>query len=169
RAVTILDVHKGVTADNWPFLHIKRVRERCESTGGGLRKSIRLCKNLKAELEAEGQNVTISSFDIASVMYHANMSSLTVGALYELAILAETQRHLDYLVNDKEAARRLMVPDGSRSIFNEESKFAGLLRLSIAMDNLLREVAKEQSYLLRLSETPMLDASRATVIKSAIF
>lgn len=169
RAVTILDAHKNTTADNWPFLHIKRVRERCESTGGGLRKSIRLCKNLKAELEAEGQSVPISSFDIASVMYHANMTSLTVGSLYELAILAETQRHLDYLWNNKDMARQLVVPDVSRFIFNEEEKFTGLLHLSLAMDNLLREVAKEQNYLLKLSEKPMLDASREAVMKSAIF
>jgi len=37
------------------------------------------------------------------------------------------------------------------------------------MDNLLREVAKEQNYLLKLSEKPMLDASREAVMKSAIF
>ena len=169
RAVTILDSHKSATLENWPFQHIKKVRERCESTGGGLRKSIRLCKNLKAELEAEGQSVTVSSFDIASIMYHANMANLTVGSFYELAILAEAQRHLDYLWSNKEEARRLIVPDGSRFIFDAEEKFTGLLHLSVAMDNLLREVAKEQSYLLSLSEKPMLDASREAVIKSAIF
>ena len=87
RAVTILDSHKSTTIENWPFLHIKKVRERCETTGGGLRKSIRLCKNIKAELEAEGKPVTISSFDIASIMYHANMHSLSAGAYYELGKL----------------------------------------------------------------------------------
>ena len=169
RAVTILDSHKSMTLENWPFLHIKKVCERCDSTGGGLRKSIRLCKNLKAELEAEGQSITISSFDIASMMYHANMSSLSAGSFYELAILAETQRHLDYLWNNKEEARRLVVPDGSRFIFDTEEKFTGLLHLSVAMDSLLREVAKEQSYLLSQSEKPMLDASREAVTKAAIF
>lgn len=169
RAVTILDSHKNVTLENWPFLHIKKVRERCDSTGGGLRKSIRLCKNLKAELEAEGQSVTISSFDIASLMYHANMASLTVGSLYELAILAETQRHLDYLWRNKEEARRLVVPDGSRYVLDAEEKFTGLLHLSVAMDKLLQAVAKEQSHLLSLYESPMLDASREAVIKAAVF
>lgn len=169
RAVTILDSHKSMTLENWPFLHINKVCERCDSTGGGLRKSIRLCKNLKAELEAEGQSITISSFDIASMMYHANMSSLSAGSFYELAILAETQRHLDYLWNNKEEARRLVVPDGSRFIFDTEEKFTGLLHLSVAMDSLLREVAKEQSYLLSQSEKPMLDASREAVTKAAIF
>ncbi|VVO40518.1 hypothetical protein [Pseudomonas fluorescens] len=169
RAVTILDSHKNITLENWPFLHIKKVRTRCDTTGGGLRKAIRLCKNLKAELEAEGKSVTISSFDIASMMYYANMSSLSAGSFYELAILAETQRHLDFLWINKEEARRLVVPDGSRFIFDTEEKFTGLLHLSVAMDNLLREVAKEQNYLLSLSEKPMLDASREAVTKAAIF
>ncbi len=169
RAVTILDSHKNTTIENWPFLHIKKVHERCDNTGGGLRKSIRLCKNLKAELEAEGKTVLISSFDIASMMYHANMHSLSAGSYYELAILAETQRHLDYLWSNKEEARRLVVPDGSRFIFNTEEKFDGLLHLSVAMDSLLREVAKEQNYLLSLSEKPLLDASRAAVTNAIIF
>lgn len=168
RAVTILDAQKNSTLENWPFLHIKKVRERCESTGGGLRKSIRLCKNIKAELEAEGQSVNISSFDMASIMYHANMANLTAGSFYELAILAETQRYLDYLWNNKDQARRLIVPDGSRFIFDAEDKFTGLLHLSVAMDKLLQAVAKEQSYLLRQYESPMLDASREAVIKAAV-
>lgn len=97
------------------------------------------------------------------------MHSLSVGAYYELAILAETQRYLDYLWNNKEEARRLIVPDGSRFIFNTEDKFNGLMHLSVAMDSLLREVAKEQSFLLSLSEKPLLDASRAAVTNALIF
>jgi hypothetical protein len=103
------------------------------------------------------------------MMYHANMHSLSAGSYYELAILAETQRHLDYLWSNKEEARRLVVPDGSRFIFNTEDKFDGLLHLSVAMDGLLREVAKEQSYLLSLSDKPLLDASRAAVTSAIIF
>jgi hypothetical protein len=149
-------------------LFFKKVRERCDTTGGGLRKSIRLCKNLKAELEAEGKTVSISSFDIASMMYHANMHILSAGSYHELAILAETQRHLDYLWRNKEEARRLVVPDGSRFILNTEEKINGLMHLSVAMDSLLREVAKEQNYLLSLSEKPLLDASRAAVTNAII-
>ena len=66
RAVTILEYYKQKTLDNWPFLHIKRISERCEEVYGGLRKSIRLCKNVKAELIDEGKQVNLSSFDIAS-------------------------------------------------------------------------------------------------------
>lgn len=169
RSVTILDAHKMSTIDNWPFLHIKNIRSCCDATRGGLRKSIRLCKNIKAELEAEGRTVTISSFDLASIMYHANMANLTAGSIYELAILAETQRHLDYLWHNKDEARRLRVPDGSRYIFDSEAKFDGLGTVSLALDELLRSVGQEHSHALSLQAKPDLRASRDAVMRSVVF
>ncbi|WP_241496212.1 hypothetical protein [Pseudomonas syringae] len=169
RAVTILDAHKLSTIDNWPFLHIKKIKDRCDSTRGGLRKSIRLCKNMKAELEAEGRSVNLSSFDLGSIMYHANMDKLAAGFIYELAIMAETQRHLDYLWTYKDEARRLRVPDDSRFIFDSESKFDGLLTISSALDDLLRRVGQEQDYGLRFQEKPGLQDSRDAVSRSIIF
>ncbi|MCY1305902.1 hypothetical protein D9M70_557310 [compost metagenome] len=95
-------------------------------------------------------------------MYHSNQAVLRTGAYYELAVLSETQRFLDYLYNDKTFARSLTVPDGSRFIFDDETKFDGLLTLSVEMDELAREVAKEQNALLRLkSEIPFHDARSA--------
>ncbi|HID9486366.1 hypothetical protein L5C66_28545 [Pseudomonas aeruginosa] len=163
RAVTILEYYKQKTLDNWPFLHIKLITERCVAAYGSLRKSIRLCKNVKAELIAEGRQVNLSSFDIASAMYHADQANLRNGMFFELAILAETQRHLDYLYMNKEYARSLRTPDNSRYIFDSEEKFSALLTLSVAMDELLREVAKEHSYGLSLIEKPGLTESRSAL------
>jgi hypothetical protein len=42
----------------------------------------------------EGSEITLPSFDIASAMYHADMAALMLGSVYELRILAETQRFL---------------------------------------------------------------------------
>ncbi|THF34441.1 hypothetical protein E5170_09250 [Pseudomonas atacamensis] len=168
RAITILDAQKMTTIDNWPFLHIKKITDRCDATYGGLRKSIRLCKNIKAELEAEGTKINLSSFDLASIMYHANTTNLTAGLVYELAILAEAQRYLDHLWMNKDEARRLRVPDGSRAIFDAENKFDGLGAVSKAMDDLLRAVAQEQHYPLRLQPKPGLQESRNAVMRSVI-
>lgn len=168
RAVTILNAHTMTTIDNWPFLHIQRITDRCNTTSGGLRKAIRLCKNLKAERQAEGRSINLSSFDLASIMYHASMANFTAGIVYELAILAEAQRYLAYLCTDKQEARRLMVPDGSRAIFDAEGKFDGLLALSTAMDDLLRGVAQEQSAELRYNSNPDLSYSRSAVMRSII-
>lgn len=149
RGVIILNKKIPETLRNWPFLHIRRVTERCDSCSGGLRSAIRLCKNVKADAEDEGLPVTLPSFDIAATMYHANQTALLIGSVFELAILVETQRHLDDLWNNQLKAKALRVPDGSRLIFDTPEKLKGLLKLSSEMDDLLIEVAKEHCSPLR--------------------
>lgn len=148
RGVEILDKKKAIAIENRPFLHIALIRSRCDQVGGGLRKAIRLCKNVKADSD---RNVTLPSFDIAAVMYHANMDALRMGRFFELSILAETQRHLDALACDHALARTLYVPDGSRRIFDTDEKLLGLNELSREMDDLLKSVYAEHtpSYLAK--------------------
>lgn len=140
RAVTIYNKQTGETIDNLPFLHIERVGSRCDNIGGGLRKAIRLCKNVKADSD---RDIQLSSYDIAAIMYHANMNALLLGRYSDLAVLAETQRHLDALYQDPGAAGRLWVPDGSRIIFDAPEKRDWLRGLSIEMDQLLKNVFQE--------------------------
>lgn len=144
RTVTILNKKIPETVDNLPFVHIFRITLRDEATYGGLKKAIRLCKNVKNDAIDEGRNIVFPSFDIAATLYHADMSALQRGRFYELAILAETQRFLDYLYHNPTEANALFVPDGSRRIFDTEQKYNGLKILSVEMDDLLKEVAKEQ-------------------------
>jgi len=161
RGVTILDKKVPETIDNLPFLHIHRVNERDKSVFGGLKKAIRLCKNVKNDAIEEGRKINFPSFDIAAAMYHADSVGLQAGFVNELAILAETQRFLDELYHDEAKAKSLIVPDGSRRIFDTDDKYQGLRTLSYEMDELAKEVAKEQSPLLRISpESNILDTRR---------
>ncbi len=163
RAVTILDKKVPETLDNWPFLHMKHINEVDAAVNGALKKAIRLCKNVKSDAEAENTAITLPSFDIAATMYHADRNVLAAGIFYELAILAETQRHLDYLACHFDYAKTLRIPDGSRFLFDKPEKLNGLVALSQEMDDLLREVAKEQNnFLAGLSEPP-LESSRMAI------
>lgn len=166
RGVTILDKKKYETIDNLPFLHIKRVSDQCAWTSGSLRKSIRLCKNVKADAETEGTKITLPSFDIAATMYHADMNALRDGAVYELQILAETQRHLDYLYQNSAYAKLLRVPDDSRIVFDTDEKYEGLKKLSHEIDDLFDQVAKEQAIVLNAltSRSTVRDAMKSIYI-----
>lgn len=148
RGVTILDKKIPATLDNQPFLHIYRIHERDNYALGGLKKAIRLCKNVKNDAIEDGRLIKLPSFDIAATMYHADMSALGIGVYFELAVLAETQRFLDELYHNPSTAKSLVVPDGSRKIFDTEEKYNALKSLSMEMDDLAREVAKEQNQLL---------------------
>jgi hypothetical protein len=144
RGVFIYNKKTYESISNFPFLHIRRVSDRCDEALGGLRKAIRLCKNVKADAVEEGSTIAFPSFDIAATMYHANMMSLKIGYLYELRILAETQRFLDYLYHNESYAKSLRVPDDTRIIFDTQEKYEGMKKLSMEMDDLLREVIMEQ-------------------------
>lgn len=160
RAVTILDKKIMRTLHNFPFLHIALVDARDMETAGSLKKAIRLCKNVRNDADYE---IDLPSFDIAAIMYHADRDALWMGGAHELDILAETQRHLDYLYRNQAYAKTLQVPDGSRLIFDSEAKMTALLSLSCEMDDLIRQVAKEQSVRLALQERPLLAESRSAI------
>jgi len=140
QGVIILDRKANRTVTNFPFKHIKLVSDRDGFAAGGLRKAIRLCKNAKADSD---RDIALPSFDIAATMFHADQAALRMGAVNELAILAETQRHLDYLYSHPDEAARLDVPDGTRRIFDTDAKLNALLFMSCEMDELLKAVAAE--------------------------
>jgi hypothetical protein len=168
RGVTILNKRVPTTIDNLPFLHIDRIHGRDVEVMGGLKKAIRLCKNVKNDAIEEGSQIDFPSFDIAATMYHAEMAALRKNFFHELAVLAETQRFLDELYHNATKAKALIVPDGSRRIFDTEQKYEGLRTLSHEMDYLAREVAKEQDATLRSLPEFSLGASRSALDKALI-
>lgn len=143
RGVVILDKYVPATIDNLPFLHIKRVGDLDAALLGSLKKAIRLTKNVKND--AEDRNAALlPSFDIAALIYHADRDAMRAGYSYELNILRETQRFLDWCYRNQDVARQLRTPDGTRAVLDNERKFTGLLAISCEMDALAKEVAKEQ-------------------------
>jgi hypothetical protein len=151
RAITIFNKNTGETLQNLPFLHIDKVGTRCDEIGGGLRKAIRLCKNVKADSD---RDIQLSSYDIAAIMYHADMGALAAGRFSDLAVLAETQRHLDYLCRNFKQAELLVVPDGTRTIFDAPEKEEWLARLSMEIEELFRRVFEENYPQLHHNDYP---------------
>jgi len=138
RGVYILNRKVPETIKNLPFLHIKMIADRCDGVWGGLRKAIRLCKNVKADAISEETEIAFPSFDIAATMFHADMEALKMGYFYELRILGETQRFLDVLYHNEGYAKSLRVPDGSRAIFDRRSSSTSAFRLFVCRSELMR-------------------------------
>ncbi len=167
RGVVILNKKVPETIDNLPFLHINRVDERDILCLGGMKKAIRLCKNVKNDATEEGKRIIFPSFDIAATMYHANIDAFRRGYIHELAILAETQRFLDELYHNPVKAQSLVVPDGSRRIFDTTEKYEGMKSLSIELDDLVREVSNEQNVAFILYDRSLSDR-RATLASAYV-
>ncbi|MDP9412548.1 MAG: hypothetical protein M3Q08_00260 [Pseudomonadota bacterium] len=144
RGVTILNKKVPTTIDNLPFLHIKRVHDADATVLGGLKKAIRLTKNVKNDADDQTNACKLPSFDIAALLYHADRGALLAGYTHDLAILHETQRFLDWAWRNQAEAKLLRTPDGSRAILDTPAKFDGLLAISLEMDDLANRVAAEQ-------------------------
>ncbi|SMB54596.1 conserved hypothetical protein [Serratia proteamaculans] len=166
RGVAILNIKTNEHIYNTPFLHIKLIKELCDESLGGLRKSIRLLKNIRADAEEDGRSIELSSFDIAAMMYHCDINNLKQGFYYELAILSETQRWLDFLWHNFDYAKTLHVPDKTRLIFDKDSKKDELLSLSILVDELTREIAKEMDS--SMNESVGMDQVRIYLSRSTV-
>lgn len=144
RGINILDKYIPTTFLNLPFTHIYLIELICKYlTNGSLRKSIRLCKTIKADLIAEGAKISLSSYDLASIMWYADKDNLKHGKNYPLAIVVETQRLFDYLHFHHEYAKALDTPDGTRRIFDSNDKLTSLTAMSVALDNLVSDLCQE--------------------------
>jgi hypothetical protein len=167
RGVKIFDKGTSATFLNMPFRHIKLIHERDQLVQSGLRKTIRLCKNVKADAENDGKDITVSSYDIAGLMWHCDLSRLIVNPANELQLLMVTQQHLDFLSRNIEYAKSLAAPDGSRFLLDSAAKVNGLVALSTELDDLAIEVAKEQSVALQYKQPTWQDINE-TLRKSYV-
>ncbi|MEA9739788.1 hypothetical protein [Xanthomonas campestris] len=144
RGVHILKKSTKEMTLNYPFLHIQKLGERDVETWGNLKKAIRLTKNLKADAKEDGQIIQLSSFDIASLMWHIDIENLRRGIAQELNVLAVVSNWLNYLSSNQAYARTLDAPDGTRKILDSHGKFEALALLSDEANELASRVAREQ-------------------------
>jgi hypothetical protein len=140
RGVCILDKSKPELVFNLPFLHMARIEAKDGATRGGAKRSIRLLKNLKADTD---RVIDLSSYDIASLMWHCEDAAITVHPWYELAVLAGTEAYLAQLASDYEYTSQLMTPDNTRKIVDTPGKFTSLVLLSAEVTALANAVIDE--------------------------
>jgi hypothetical protein len=142
RGVRILVKDENITAHNLPFVHMKRINDKDIGTLGGTKKAIRLLKNLKNDSDYSSL-ISLSSYDIASLVWHFPDSSLQVIDAKEPALLAATKLHLNWCAANKAAVMNLQTPDGTRTIIDSDTKFIGLQLLSLEVDQLAEGVAED--------------------------
>lgn len=140
REIRVLDKTIPDTLANQPFMHMKRIEDKDLNTEGGTKKVIRLLKSLSSDCDEE---VKLTSYDIASLVWHFNNQSLSVPKYLELSLLAVTQLQLWTFIANRSHTESLYVPDGSRKIINSSNKFDSLVLLSREVDELAADVARE--------------------------
>lgn len=140
RGVNVIDKFSKETTSNFPFLFAHRIKTKATSTNDGALMAIRLLKNLKSDTD---EDIKLSSYDIAGLIYHCPDEYIQRLVARDLMILSGTQKWLCALVNDKIGALELNTPDWTRKILDTPEKWKGLQSLANSVTDLAREVGNE--------------------------
>lgn len=129
---------------NYPFTHIKMINDRDAIFSGNLKCAIRLLKNMIADMPDDKKKIAkkLTSYDLAAIVYHMNQD-LNVATYMRLALVEKTRAHLALLNSIKSYRDSLVVPDGSRKIFDASEKEAALQVLTSEVTDLVSAIYKE--------------------------
>lgn len=97
---------------NYPFINNNLIEKKDTGTQDNFRKAVRLLKTLKADSD---RNLTISSYDIVSLLYNIDNEMYNIGNHY-LLLVRNIKNYLLALCNHPLTFSALDVPDGTRKI-----------------------------------------------------
>ncbi|MGK0271056.1 MAG: hypothetical protein ACI88H_001709 [Cocleimonas sp.] len=143
KAVRIYNKGTHSLEGNQPFLHIKKVNDRDQVYLGNLKKVIRLMKNQVADMPDYKKRVVkkLSSYDLMAIGYDMN-EQLNCPYYMSLTLVERLRSHLSLLVASKALRDLLIVPDGSRNVFNTEDKIEALQILYSEVSDLAEAIYK---------------------------
>jgi hypothetical protein len=142
RGIKILNSRENVTILNLPFLHIDKVHNKDLASSGGAKKAIRLLKNISADSGLPDAK-KLSSYDVASLVWHFPDHELGVPVWNELALVGVTQHNIERILSDQSVATSLRTPDNSRAILDTPAKVRCLGLLLAELTELSQKIAEE--------------------------
>lgn len=151
RDIFVFDSKAAQRMKNRPFMHIGLIEDKCISVRGGLRKCIRLMKNLRYDAS---KTIDLSSYDIAAIAWHMTDQELVVPFGVDLLLVERVREHLKLLLDLPAYRDVLLVPDGSRRIFDKPEKADALADLYKEVDQLSADLAREINPLAAFAGLP---------------
>jgi hypothetical protein len=140
RDIYVLDSKAAQRVKNRPFMHIGLIEDKCVNVRGGLRKCIRLMKNLRYDAN---KTIDLSSYDIAAIAWHMSDQDLVVPFGVDLLLVERVRGHLKFVLNVPAYRATLLVPDGSRLIFDKPEKTDALADLYKEVEQLSADLTRE--------------------------
>lgn len=127
------DLKKRIKKD-YPFAHIRQVDIKGNATNDGFRRGVRLLKNLKADSE---DRITLSSFQLTSIVFSMSDAGLQFSAGYELSIAENISSHLNKLISEPTYRFNVKSPTGIEYPLKDESVSEQLKELKKDLDQLI--------------------------------
>lgn len=144
KAVEIYHKGQHELIGNSPFLHKKKVDDKDLVYAGNLKKVIRLMKNVVADMPDYKKRTAkkLSSYDLTAIGYHME-AQLECPSYLSLTLVDRLRSYLLLLSTSKSQRDRLVVPDGSRRIFNDENKVEALNILYSEVNDLATAISND--------------------------
>jgi len=140
RDIYVFDRKAAQRMKNRPFMHIGLIEDKCISVRGSLRKCIRLMKNLRYDAS---KIIDLSTYDIAAIAWHMTDQELVVPFGVDLLLVERMRAHLKFLLDVPAYRDTLLVPDGSRRIFDKPEKTGALADFYREVEQLSADLARE--------------------------
>ncbi|HDR9009719.1 TPA: hypothetical protein QDB08_002689 [Burkholderia vietnamiensis] len=167
REVSILDKAQQTRLKNRPFLHMARIEEKDSATEGSAKHAIRLLKCLSRDSD---NDIKLSSYDIASLVFHMDTNELKTGAVLPLQLLNRVEVYLRFLEANPPYAKSLQTPDGTRKVLDSTGKINSLSMLRQELTDAIENVAGEYNpELMRIFDRARAaEAARRTLDETVI-
>lgn len=167
RDVYIFNKDEFTRQSNRPFMHMLLINHRDSESGGCAKRAIRLLKCLIRDSDRE---FALSSYDVASLIYHMTKEELTVPWFLPLQLLNRIESFLGKLERNPGYAREVKTSDGTRKILNESKKEGDVGALRAELTALIEAVGTDYiTYLPFYQDRALaLDAARGALNEAVI-
>lgn len=168
RDVAILNKHERTTLRNRPFMHMASIEAKDVDTNGYAKRAIRLLKCLARDSDEE---INLSSYDIASLIFHMDDAELRGQPYFPLLLLDRVEAYLRRLEANAQIAFSLQTPDGSRKILDSAEKFHSLSKLRQEVTEAIDNIATEYNAMIPFTfdKARAAELARKTLRETAIF
>lgn len=144
RGVDIYHKRDHKLIRNYPFKHIALVNVEDNRYKGNLKRVTRLMKNVVADMPdyKKSKAKKLSSYDLTAIAYNMEQR-LDVPDFFRLSLVEKTREYLTFLLSNGTVRNGLIVPDGTRRVFDNEAKVEALEILSAEISDLTKAITKE--------------------------
>jgi len=151
RGVYLYNFEEKTKHRDFPFATIHNVNYKGEQTYDGMRKGIRLLKNLKADSDTEFK--LLKSFQLTSIVYQIESNLLMYNAGDELRIATVVSEQLKKLINDPIYRVALSSPNGVEKPLYSPDTVPEMVKLKADLDLLIEDASKDIARSYNLQRT----------------
>ncbi|WP_146380393.1 nucleotidyltransferase family protein [Mucilaginibacter pallidiroseus] len=141
RGVYLYSFKKKTKHRDFPFATIHNVNVKGDTTNDGLRKGVRLLKNLRANSDVELK--VLKSFQLNSIVYAIDNTPLTYTIGDEIRIARVVSEQMGKLIDNPTYRKSISSPNGVEKPLYDDNTVPELILLKGDLDTLIEDASKD--------------------------